>query len=186
MGWRESVVGHVGGGRGDSWRWSSVSAAVLGAALVLKVVVTVLTNPHRRRDLQPLDLRLEATALLAEELPTVPAVVAPLGEGEAHGAAGAAVHHLVLHPVVCCRAARLLAHRPAEDPAAPVPHQDLTVVLGDGEGCDLGWLGVVLAIERRVHGEFAPEHQLALPSVAGPELVERPWVHGGGMQRLRH
>lgn len=62
VGWRESVVGHVGGGRGHSWRWSSVSAAVLGAALVLKVVVTVLTNPHRRRDLQPLDLRLEATA----------------------------------------------------------------------------------------------------------------------------
>lgn len=40
----------------------SVSGAVLGAALVLKVVVTVLTDSNRRRDLQPLDLRLEAAA----------------------------------------------------------------------------------------------------------------------------
>lgn len=67
-------------------------------------------------------------SLLAEELPAVPAVVASLGEREADGAAGAAVHHLVLHPVVGRRAARLLTHRPAEDPAAPVAHQDLTVV----------------------------------------------------------
>lgn len=36
-------VSFVGGGR----RWSSVSAAVLDAPLVLKVVVTVLTNSHR-------------------------------------------------------------------------------------------------------------------------------------------
>lgn len=125
-------------------------------------------------------------------------MVAPLGEGEANGAAGAAVHHLVLHPVVGRRAARLVAHRPAEDPAAPVAHQDLAVVpeerresglqtserrtrrikrmpgedarlrllLGDGERRDLGRLGVVLAVERRVHGEFAPEDQLALPPVA--------------------
>lgn len=124
--------------------------------------------------------------------------MAPLGEGEANGAAGAAVHHLVLHPVVGRRAARLVAHRPAEDPAAPVAHQDLAVVpeerresglktserrtrrikrtpgedarlrllLGDGERRDLGRLGVVLAVERRVHGEFAPEDQLALPPVA--------------------
>lgn len=41
---------------------SSVSAAVLGASLVLEVVITVLTNAHRWRDLQPFDLRLEATA----------------------------------------------------------------------------------------------------------------------------
>lgn len=40
-------------------RQRSVSAAVVDAALVLQVVVTVLTNPHRRRDLQPHDLRLE-------------------------------------------------------------------------------------------------------------------------------
>lgn len=47
-----------GGGRGRSL----VPAAVVDASLVLKVVVTVLTNPDRRRDLQPFDLRLEATA----------------------------------------------------------------------------------------------------------------------------
>lgn len=136
--------------------------------------------------------------LLAEELPAVPAVVAPLGEGEAHRAAGAAVHHLVLHPVVGRRTARLVADRPAEDSTAAVAHQDLAVVpeerrekrqktarvkhqregmekkkehgwallLGDGEGCDLGRVSVVLAIKRRVHGEFTPEDQLALPSVA--------------------
>lgn len=40
------------------------------------------------------------------------------------------------------------------------------LLLGDGEGCDLGWMSVVLAIKRRVHGEFTPEDQLALPSVA--------------------
>lgn len=38
------------------------SVSALGAELVLQVVVTVLTDPHRRRDLQPLDLRLETTA----------------------------------------------------------------------------------------------------------------------------
>ena len=37
-------------------RRSSVPAAVLHAPLVLQVVITVLTNSHRRRDLQPLDL----------------------------------------------------------------------------------------------------------------------------------
>lgn len=48
--------------------------------------------------------------LLAEELSTVPAVVPPLGEREAHGAAGAAVAALVLHPVVGRGPARLIAH----------------------------------------------------------------------------
>lgn len=72
--------------------------------------------------------------LLAEELPTVPAVVAPLGEGEANRASGAAVHHLVLHPVVARRAARLVADRPAEDSTATVAHQDLTVVPEDVKG----------------------------------------------------
>lgn len=67
-------------------------------------------------------------SLLAEELPTIPAVVASLGEGEANRAAGAAVNHLVLHPVVSCRAARLVADRPAEDSPPTVAHQDLTVV----------------------------------------------------------
>lgn len=145
----------------------SVLGAILSTALVLQVVVAVLTNAYRRRNLQPLDLRLEATAparraeeeqlgwearvrnkkkkkkevrlkertevsvkvsLLAEELPAVPAVVASLRQREADGAAGAAVHHLVLHPVVGRRAARLLTHGPAEDSAAAVAHQDLTVV----------------------------------------------------------
>lgn len=113
-------------------------------------------------------------------------MVASLGEGEANRAAGAAVNHLVLHPVVSCRAAWLVADRPAEDSPPTVAHQDLTVVLGDGKGRDLGWVSVVLAIKRRVHGEFAPEDQLALPSVACPELVIRPCVHGGGLERLRH
>lgn len=65
---------------------------------------------------------------LTEELPAVPAVVASLRQGEADGAAGAAVHHLVLHPVVSRRAAGLVAHRPAEDSTAPVSNQDLTVI----------------------------------------------------------
>lgn len=51
-----SLSGSGPGGR------SLVPAAVVDASLVLKVVVTVLTNPDRRRDLQPFDLRLEATA----------------------------------------------------------------------------------------------------------------------------
>lgn len=66
--------------------------------------------------------------LLAEELPAVPAVVASLSEWEANGAAGAGVNQFVLHPVVSCRAAWLLTDRPAENPPAPVTHQDLTVV----------------------------------------------------------
>lgn len=73
-------------------------------------------------------------SLLAEELPAVPAVVTSLGQREADGAAGAAVHHLVLHPVVGRRAARLLTHGPAEDAAATVAHQDLTVVPEPGGG----------------------------------------------------
>lgn len=40
------------------------------------------------------------------------------------------------------------------------------LLLRDSEGCDLGWVSVVLAIKRRVHGELASEDQLALPSVA--------------------
>lgn len=50
-------------GRRRRWRkFFSVLGAVLSAALVLQVVVAVLTNAHRRRNLQPLDFRLEATA----------------------------------------------------------------------------------------------------------------------------
>lgn len=46
--------------------------------------------------------KCEIDLLLAEELPAVPAMVASLGKREADCAAGAAVHNLVLHPVVCC------------------------------------------------------------------------------------
>lgn len=65
---------------------------------------------------------------MAEELAAVPAVVASLGEGEAHRAARAAVHHLVLHPVVGRGTTRLVADGPAEDSPASVTHEDLTVV----------------------------------------------------------
>lgn len=41
---------------------ASVSAAVLNTSLMLQVVITVLTNSHWWRDLQPFDLWLEATA----------------------------------------------------------------------------------------------------------------------------
>lgn len=164
-------VGHVRRGRDLSFfGWcgqSSVSA--LGAELMLKVVVTVLTDTHWRRDLQSFDLWLETTApvkegtagesgewevnlrvktqfwplsgqndtinhfkrhdlLLAEELPAIPAVVTSLSEGEANRATRAAVHHLILHPVVGCRTTRLVADGPAEDSTTPVPHKDLTVV----------------------------------------------------------
>lgn len=54
---------HVSGRRGEAvLRGCLVSAALVHTALVLEVVVTVLTHSHRRRDLQPFDLRLEATA----------------------------------------------------------------------------------------------------------------------------
>lgn len=75
---------------------------------------------------------------MAEELPAVPAVVASLRQREADGAAGAAVHHLVLHPVVGRRAARLLTHGPAEDPTATVAHQNLAVVSESAEKKVLG------------------------------------------------
>lgn len=39
-------------------------------------------------------------------------------------------------------------------------------LLWDGERCDLGRVGIVLAVEGGVHGELAPEHQLSFPSVA--------------------
>lgn len=254
-------VGHVRRGRDLSFfGWcgqSSVSA--LGAELMLKVVVTVLTDTHWRRDLQSFDLWLETTApvkegtagesgewevnlrvktqfwplsgqndtinhfkrhdlLLAEELPAIPAVVTSLSEGEANRATRAAVHHLILHPVVGCRTTRLVADGPAEDSTTPVPHKDLTVVptttmkgggnikeqkkefvlsfgqwfvlLGDSKGCDLSWVSVVLAIKRSVHGEFAPEDQLALPSVpwGHPEIpvhTQTSWIKKMGRPSIR-
>lgn len=53
------------------------------------------------------------------------------------------------------------------------------LLLGDGEGRDLGWVSVVLAIKRRVHGEFAAEHQLPLPAVAWTHRTERTYAHRG-------
>ena len=53
--------GRQGRGRGGRQE-CLILAAVLGVALVLQVVVTVLAHAHRGRDLQPLDLRLEAAA----------------------------------------------------------------------------------------------------------------------------
>lgn len=69
--------------------------------------------------------------LLAEELSAVPTMVASLSKREANRAAGAAVHHLVLHPVVCCRTAGLVADRPAKHSATAVTYQDFTVVPGE-------------------------------------------------------
>lgn len=79
---------HVSGRRGEAvLRGCLVSAALVHTALVLEVVVTVLTHSHRRRDLQPFDLRLEATAFLAEKLATVAAVMASFCQRESDGAA---------------------------------------------------------------------------------------------------
>lgn len=58
-------AGHVRRGRRDLLvlgRWGQSSVSALGAELMLKVVVTVLTDTYRGRDLQPLDLWLETTA----------------------------------------------------------------------------------------------------------------------------
>lgn len=48
--------------------------------------------------------------------------------------------------------------------------------LGDGECADLGGVRVVLAIKRRVHGEFAAEDQLSLPPVACRHKLARSWL----------
>lgn len=65
---------------------------------------------------------------MAEELPAVPAVVTSLSEGEANRAARAAVHHLILHPVVGRWTTWLVADGPAEDSTTSITHEDLTVV----------------------------------------------------------
>lgn len=70
----------------------------------------------------------KSVLLLAEDLATVSAVVAPFSEGETHSASRTAVHLLVLHPVVCGRTSGLITHRPAEHAATAVAYQDLTVV----------------------------------------------------------
>lgn len=70
--------------------------------------------------------------LLAEELPTVPAVVPSFCERKAHRAAGAAVPAFVLHPVVCGGTAWLVTHGPAEHAASTVANQYPAVVpVGD-------------------------------------------------------
>lgn len=65
-GWMKcSWVGARSGGASSvsgEGRWCSVSAAILNTSLMLQVVIAVLTNPHRWRDLQPFDLWLEPTA----------------------------------------------------------------------------------------------------------------------------
>lgn len=72
--------------------------------------------------MQQLNRDDEIYLLLAEELPAVPAMVASLSKREADCAARAAVNHLVLHPVVCCWTARLVANWPAKDPTASITH----------------------------------------------------------------
>lgn len=72
--------------------------------------------------------QLLAGLLLAEELSAVSAVVTPLSEWKADWAARAAVSPLVLHPVICCRPARLIAHGPAEHSASTIPNQNSAVI----------------------------------------------------------
>lgn len=49
-------------------------------------------------------------------------------ERKPHGAARTAVPSFVLHPVVSGGTARLVTHRPAENPASTIAHEDPTVV----------------------------------------------------------
>lgn len=71
-----------------------------------------------------------ASLLLAEELPTVPAVVTPLREWEPDCTAWAAVPSFILHPVVSCWPARLITHRPAEHSATAIPNENSAVIPG--------------------------------------------------------
>ena len=114
---KDQIPGDPGRSPGEHHRLEDAEDQVHRSHFILQTFKNNFLSEFRNKEL-----------LLAEELPAVPAVVASLGEGEPNRAAGAAVHHLVLHPVVGCRAARLVTDRPAEDPAAPVAHQDLTVV----------------------------------------------------------
>lgn len=67
-------------------------------------------------------------SLLTEELPTVPAMVPSLCEGEAYRASRATVATFILHPVVSGGTARLVTHRPAEHSASTVTHEDPAVI----------------------------------------------------------
>lgn len=80
-----------------------------------------------------------ASLLLAEELPTVPAVVTPLREREPDCAAWAAVPSLILHPVVGCRPARLITHRPAEHSATAIPNENSAVIPGGKKAKTRPW-----------------------------------------------
>lgn len=69
-----------------------------------------------------------AGLLLAEELSTVPTMVTPLGEWKTDCTARTAVSPLVLHPVISCRSARLIAYRPAEYSASAIPNKYSAVI----------------------------------------------------------
>lgn len=79
------------------------------------------------------------------------------------------------------RAARLVTHRPAEDSASTVTHEDPTVVLGDAQGGDLGRVCIVLPVKGRVHGQLAPEHQLPFPPVPRLQSVVVPHFDRAGV-----
>lgn len=55
--WLYWARGQVRSGAGELVSW-----AILRSTFMLKIIITVLANPDRRGDLQPFDLRLEATA----------------------------------------------------------------------------------------------------------------------------
>lgn len=55
-------------------------------------------------------------------------MVTSFSQGEPDGAAGATVPTFVFHPVVGCRAARLVTDRPAEDSASAVAYQNPAVI----------------------------------------------------------
>lgn len=102
-------------------------------------------------------------------------------ERKPHGAARTAVPSFVLHPVVSGGTARLVTHRPAENPASTIAHEDPTVVLGDAQGSDLGRVCVVLPVKGRVHSQLTPEHQLPFPPVPGLQSAEIPRFSGIGV-----
>lgn len=110
---------------------------------------TQTPTPRRTQPCKPAPVQNTAhpgNSLLTEELPTVPAMVPPLCEGEAYGASRAAVAAFILHPVVSGRTARLVTHRPAEHSASTVTHEDPAVIpvqnmrkpLVQGSGCSEG------------------------------------------------
>lgn len=236
-------AGHVRRGRQDLsvlGRCGQSSVSAFGAELMLKVVVTVLTDTHRRRDLQSFDLWLEAAApvkwgndrrewevhLQVRQnfghflVRTTPSIIS---KGMVYFWQKSCPQFLqwwrrsvrekrMVQPEQLSTTSSFTQWSAAERPGwsltdqlktrpRPSPTRILLwslsrewmggggylktkeelvltfgrwfFLLGDGEGCDLSWLSVVLAIKRSVHGEFAPEHQLALPSVP----CRHPQIH---------